>query len=88
MCTVKTSVGTWSTGDQSFSDVTLVHGTGLFNLLYSPANRHRPEDSTFHAADHAERSSVPVQITLRNKKAERQCQSKRLILPGGRLESV
>lgn len=66
----------------------LPHGTGTFNLLYSPANRHRPEDSTFQPADRAEWSAVPVQITLTNKKAGKQCQSKSLILPGGRLESV
>ena len=51
-------------------------------------NRHRPEDSTFQPADRAEWSAVPVQITLTNKKAGKQCQSKSLILPGGRLESV
>ena len=48
MLRVKTSVGTWNTGDQFFSDVTLAHGTGTFNLLYSPANRHRPEIPLFN----------------------------------------
>ena len=71
-------MGTWNTGDQFFSDVTLAHGTGTFNLLYSPANRHRPEDSTFHAADRAEWSSVPVQITLTNKKAGKTMPIKKL----------
>jgi hypothetical protein len=56
--------GTWDTGDQFFSEVTLAHSPGPF--MYSPAKRHGPEDSTFHAADHAERSSEPVQIALRN----------------------
>jgi hypothetical protein len=59
MCRVKTPVGTWNTGDQFFSDVTLAHGSGPFNPLHSPAERRGPEDSTFHAADHAERSSAP-----------------------------
>ena len=58
------------------------------NLGGAPVDRHCPDDSTFHAADRAERGSIPVQVTLTNEKAERQCQSKSLILPGGRLESV
>ena len=77
--------GTWNTGSVRLRRA---HGTGPFNVLYSPANRHRPEDSTFQLADRAEWSAVPVQITLTNKKVGKQCQSKSLILPGGRLESV
>jgi hypothetical protein len=69
MCRV-TSLGTWNTGDRFFSDVTLARGRGTFNLLDSPADRwHCPDDFTFHAADRAERSSVPVQITLKNKES-------------------
>ena len=30
----QTSVGTWNTGDQFFSDVTSAHGTGKFSLRY------------------------------------------------------
>lgn len=53
-----------------------------------PADRHCGMIPLFTPTDRAERRSVPVQITFEIRKLERQCQSKSLILPGGRLESV
>jgi hypothetical protein len=88
MCRVETSVGAWNTGGRFFSDVTLAYGTGTFSLIVFQRIGIVRMIPLFTPPGRAARSSVPMQITFEIRKLERQCQSKSLILPGGRLESV
>jgi hypothetical protein len=63
-------------------------GTGTFSLIVFQRIGIVRMIPLFTPPGRAARSPVPMQITFEIRKLERQCQSKSLILPGGRLESV